>query len=106
MLKGVSFPVRKGEFVAIMGPSGRGNRPCSISGLLDQPDGGNYLGDGIDYARADDETRSARGAACRFVFQQFHLLESRIGAAQLTLPLLYSEASSDGTARAARRSRP
>lgn len=104
VLKGVSFRVRKGEFVAIMGPSGSGKSTLlNILGLLDQPDSGNYLIDGVDYAKADDETRSAaRSRMIGFVFQQFHLLDRASALRNVTLPLLYSEASSDGMARAAR----
>ena len=104
VLKGVSFRVRKGEFVAIMGPSGSGKSTLlNILGLLDQPDSGNYLIDGVDYAKADDETRSAaRSRMIGFVFQQFHLLDRASALRNVTLPLLYSETSSDGTARAAR----
>ena len=104
VLKGVSFRVRKGEFVAIMGPSGSGKSTLlNILGLLDQPDSGNYLIDGIDYAKAGDETRSAaRSRLIGFVFQQFHLLDRASALRNVTLPLLYSDASRDGTARAER----
>ena len=93
VLKGVSFRVRKGEFVAIMGPSGSGKSTLlNILGLLDQPDSGNYLIDGVDYAQADDETRSAaRSRMIGFVFQQFHLLDRASALRNVTLPLLYAE---------------
>ena len=104
VLKGVSFRVRKGEFVAIMGPSGSGKSTLlNVLGLLDQPDSGSYLIDGIDYARTDDETRSAaRSRMIGFVFQQFHLLDRASALRNVTLPLLYSETSRDGTTRAER----
>ena len=104
VLKGVTFRVRKGEFVAIMGPSGSGKSTLlNVLGLLDQPDGGTYLIDGVDYAKADDETRSAaRSRMIGFVFQQFHLLDRASALRNVTLPLLYSETSRDGTARAER----
>ena len=104
VLKGVTFRVHKGEFVAIMGPSGSGKSTLlNIVGLLDQPDGGSYLIDGIDYAKADDETRSAvRSRMIGFVFQQFHLLDRASALRNVTLPLLYSETSRDGIARAER----
>jgi putative ABC transport system ATP-binding protein len=104
VLKGVSFRVRKSEFVAIMGPSGSGKSTLlNVLGLLDQPDGGTYLLDGVDYSRANDETRSAaRSRLIGFVFQQFHLLDRASALRNVTLPLLYADSSRDGTARAER----
>jgi len=104
VLKGVTFRIRKGEFVAIMGPSGSGKSTLlNILGLLDQPDRGAYLLDGVDYSRADDEARSAaRSRMIGFVFQQFHLLERASALRNVTLPLLYAERSRDGSARAER----
>jgi putative ABC transport system ATP-binding protein len=104
VLKGVSFRVQRGELVAIMGPSGSGKSTLlNILGLLDRPDSGRYLLDGIDYSGADDETRSAaRSRTIGFVFQQFHLLERASALRNVTLPLLYAEDSRDGTARAER----
>jgi putative ABC transport system ATP-binding protein len=104
VLKGVSFRVRRGEFVAIMGPSGSGKSTLlNVLGLLDQPDGGAYLLDGVDYAKADDDARSAaRSRLIGFVFQQFHLLDRANAVRNVSLPLLYAEVSGDGTARAER----
>ena len=104
VLKGASFRVREGEFVAIMGPSGSGKSTLlNVLGLLDQPDGGAYLLNGVDYSRENDGARSAaRSRMIGFVFQQFHLLERASALRNVTLPLLYAEFSRDGTARAER----
>jgi ABC-type lipoprotein export system ATPase subunit len=105
VLKGVSFDVPHGEFVAIMGPSGSGKSTLlNVLGLLDRPDSGNYLIDGTDYSGADDETRSAaRNRKIGFVFQQFHLLDRASAVRNVTLPLLYADNSgADGPARAER----
>jgi putative ABC transport system ATP-binding protein len=105
VLKGVTFRVRQGEFVVIMGRSGSGKSTLlNILGLMDRPDGGRYLLDGVDYSRADDDTRSAaRNRKLGFVFQQFHLLERAPALRNVTLPLLYAEEDTgDATERAER----
>jgi putative ABC transport system ATP-binding protein len=103
VLKGVTFQARPGEFVAVMGRSGSGKSTLlNILGLLDRPDRGVYRLAGVDFASADDDTRSrARNKQIGFVFQQFHLLERVSALRNVMLPLLYAdEPSIDDTARA------
>jgi len=102
VLKGTTFRVPRGEFAAIMGRSGSGKSTLlNILGLLDRPDGGRYLLDGVDYmAEGDDALSAARNKKIGFVFQQFHLLDRATALRNVTLPLLYSDGGGDETERA------
>jgi putative ABC transport system ATP-binding protein len=102
VLKGVSFHIAKGEFVAIMGASGTGKSTLmNILGGLDQPSGGTYRLDGVDMARAsDDELSHIRNRKIGFVFQQFHLLDRADAMKNVMLPLIYAEGDGDSAARA------
>jgi putative ABC transport system ATP-binding protein len=75
-LKDVSFEVRRGEFVSIVGPSGSGKSTLFyLLGGLTRATTGSVLIDGVDFAKLADAERTAlRGRKIGFVFQKFNLL--------------------------------
>lgn len=91
-LKGVSFTIADGEFVAIMGPSGSGKSTLMhILGALDNPTDGTYFLDGKDVSTlSDDALADIRRDKIGFVFQSFNLLPRTTVLRNVSLPLVYS----------------
>lgn len=92
-LRGVSFDIRKGEFLAIMGPSGSGKSTLlHILGFLDRPTGGEYIFEDKDMnSYDDDELAKLRNKKFGFVFQAFNLLAKATVIDNVKLPLMYAD---------------
>jgi putative ABC transport system ATP-binding protein len=91
VLHDMSFEIKKGEFVSIMGPSGSGKSTLmQILGMLDRPSCGTYLFEGKDITKfSDDELAKIRNKKIGFVFQSFNLLPRTSVYENIELPLLY-----------------
>jgi len=90
-LNKLSLEVKEGEFVAIMGPSGCGKSTLlNILGLLDDPDSGSFVFNGIEVGHFNERKRAdMRKHNIGFVFQSFNLIDELNVYENVELPLIY-----------------
>ena len=95
-LRGVSFTIREGEFVTIMGTSGSGKSTLlNTLGCLDTPTSGEYLLDGISVRTMSKSQRAIlRNRKIGFVFQNYNLLAKTTAVENVELPLMYNSSVS------------
>ena len=91
-LRGVSFDIPHGDYVAIMGPSGSGKSTLlNLLGCLDRVSGGEILlGDKNVSAMSDDELSEMRATSIGFVFQSYNLIPQLTVVENIEVPLAYS----------------
>tara|TARA_R110002049_G_scaffold4601_6_gene32918 strand:+ start:134723 stop:135529 length:807 start_codon:yes stop_codon:yes gene_type:complete len=90
-LRGVSFEVPVGDYVAIMGPSGSGKSTLlNLLGCLDKPTEGSLILGGDDIASmSDDQLAEVRSQRIGFVFQSYNLIQQLSVVENIQVPLYY-----------------
>jgi putative ABC transport system ATP-binding protein len=102
-LRGLSFEVKQGEFVAVQGPSGSGKSTAmNMIGALDYPTRGKVFLDGRDISQlSESQLAVVRGRKIGFIFQQFNLIGTLTALENVMLPMLFQGIPEDKRARRA-----
>jgi putative ABC transport system ATP-binding protein len=102
ILKGISFQIRSGEFVSIVGPSGSGKSTLlGIIAGLDNPTSGQVLIDGVDIARmSEGKLAVLRNSKIGMVFQAFNLIPTLTAQENVEAPLYVGKHKGSPSARA------
>ncbi|GAB5451600.1 MAG: ABC transporter ATP-binding protein [Halioglobus sp.] len=89
-LDNIDLRIEQGEYVSVMGPSGSGKSTLlNMLGLLDRPDNGQYLLNGVDTMSLDEDERArVRREEIGFVFQSYHLIARLTARENVEMPLL------------------
>lgn len=90
VLKDISFNVKKGEFISVLGPSGSGKSTLmNIIGCMDNLDDGSYILDGKDITTSNDDALALiRNEKIGFIFQKYHLIPKYSVIQNVMMPLL------------------
>ena len=93
VLRGISFQVKRGEFIGIMGSSGCGKTTLlKTIGMLNKPNGGKVLYNGEDTTEIyGDHLAEIRRTQLAFVFQDFYLMNSLTVRENIMMPLILNE---------------
>jgi putative ABC transport system ATP-binding protein len=103
-LRSVSVDIKHNEYVAIMGPSGSGKSTLmNLVGALDTPTSGEYVLNGTDVSKMDDNRLAEiRNQEIGFIFQTFNLLPRYTALENVMLPLIYAGISKSERAEKAK----
>lgn len=95
ILKNISFEIKKGEFIAIIGQSGSGKSTLmNILGCLDRVTDGSYKIDGREISRfSKDELSELRQQKFGFIFQRYNLISTLTALENVALPAIYAGVS-------------